>query len=83
MRRLRVGENISLRQIPKDKEGYSNPDKVIPEPYDLCELEVYQKGKKRIYRGWWTGGKWYCHRLPEPPNVLRWKRVEDRRYTIE
>lgn len=57
-----------------EKTGLADTKDFRPLPFDLVYLKI-KRGP--VYRGWWTGQKWYALRLRQNDEVTGWRKVED------
>jgi hypothetical protein len=58
---------LKLKQC--DFDGWIDPQKWIPYPYDL----LYLKTETKVKTGWWSGHHWEGLRLLPTDKVLYWK----------
>ena len=56
-----------------DIDGWSDPKKWLPYPYDLCWLKM----PDRTRTGWWTGRNWEGMRIKDKDVVLYWKKCTE------
>lgn len=56
-----------------DEDGWIDPIKWLPYPYDLCWLKTM--GKTRT--GWWTDKNWEGARLKPEEAVFYWKKCNE------
>lgn len=63
---------ISYTEIKFDKDEKVDPNKFLPEPFDLVTV-ISDKGNE--YSAWWTGSKWHSRKLLNDEKVIFWKRI--------
>lgn len=68
------GYAMSYCEAEYDVDGWADPNKFLPEPFDLVSLMTDQ-GKRKT--GWWTGYKWECRTLTENEKVCFWSRIKE------
>lgn len=60
--------------VQYEKDGWADPDKFLPEDYDLVLLN---RQDKNPIKGWVNGTTWFGFRLKEEDKVIGWRRVKE------
>lgn len=65
---------LSYRRVEKDKDGWADADKFLPEDFDLVQMKT-STGK--IFVGWLVGNGWDGLKIKPTDVVVKWRKTHE------